>query len=115
MDEVVFVPLMSRAMSQNQLNYPVDLLLHHPHEALDSGAELFREVGILDKLEGQTAYVECSNPRFNITKKYDIIFRSHRVHVRYQHRALELLNEVRRDYLFPNRNPYKQEFTNVVK
>ncbi|XP_018790145.1 PREDICTED: putative helicase MOV-10 isoform X2 [Bactrocera latifrons] len=115
MDEVVFVPLMSRALSQHELNYPVDLLLQHPHESLDSGVEVFREVGILDRLEGQTAYVECSNPRFDITKKYDIIFRSHRVHVRYQHRALELLNEVRRAYLFPNRNPYKKEFTKDVK
>ncbi|XP_039956870.1 putative helicase MOV-10 [Bactrocera tryoni] len=115
MDEVVFVPLMSRALSQHDLNYPVDLLLQHPHESLDSGVEVFREVGILDKLEGQTANVECSNPRFDITKKYDIIFRSNRVHVRYQHRALELLNEVRRAYLFPNRNPYKKEFAKDVK
>lgn len=109
MDEVVFVPLMSRAVSQTQLNYPVDLLLHHPHESLGSGVEFFREVGLLDKLEGQTACVECSNARFDINNTYDIIFRSRRIHIRYQHRALELLNEVRKAYLFPIRNPYKLE------
>ncbi|XP_017473977.1 PREDICTED: putative helicase MOV-10 [Rhagoletis zephyria] len=115
MDEVVFVPLMSRAIAQNQLNYPVDLLIHHPHESLTTDVELFREVGLLDKLEGQTAFVESSNPRFNITKSYDIIFRSRRVHFRYMHRALELLDQVRCEYLFPQRNPYRQEAPKTVK
>ncbi|XP_054090989.1 putative helicase mov-10-B.1 isoform X2 [Zeugodacus cucurbitae] len=115
MDEVVFVPLMSRAVSQHQLSYPVDLLSHHPHESLGGDVQFFREVGLLDKLVGKIAYVECSNPRFDTTKTYDIIFRSRRMHVRYQHRALELLNDVRRAYLFPNINPYKQEQKRNIK
>ncbi|XP_053965577.1 putative helicase MOV-10 [Anastrepha ludens] len=115
MDEVVFVPLMSRAVAQNQINYAVDLLIHHQHETLITDVELFREVGLLDKLEGQIAYVESPSPRFNINKTYDIIFRSRRVHFRYQQRALELLDEVRCEYLFPERNPYKDEAPKKIK
>ncbi|XP_054090982.1 uncharacterized protein LOC105217985 [Zeugodacus cucurbitae] len=113
MDEVVFVPLLGR--ENNQLSYPVDLLLNHPHESLGRDNKLFREVGLLDKLERKIAYVESSNPHFNSTKEYDIIFRSRRMSVRYQRRALELLDEVRRDYMFPNINPHKEEETREVK
>ncbi|XP_053965787.1 putative helicase mov-10-B.1 isoform X1 [Anastrepha ludens] len=118
-DEVVFVPLLSTALSQVKIKYPIDLLEIHPHESIeDRDPQVQRHVRTLQKVENKTVYVkiyeeenseteedgEEITPPFSLEKPYNIIFRPNRHNFRLQHRALELLNQKNCKYIFPPNN-----------
>ncbi|XP_067633314.1 uncharacterized protein [Eurosta solidaginis] len=122
-DEVVFVPPLS---SHSQNEYEVDLLFVNAHEDANTNSELRRYVGTLGGIQNGFVYVKADELNYGdmnkillgIRKlqfdKYDIIFRPNRYSVRYQHRALDLLDNDKLKYVFPGGElPKVEAITNL--
>ncbi|KAI8122215.1 hypothetical protein FF38_02175 [Lucilia cuprina] len=118
MDEVVLVPKASSALAEVvPLKHTTDLLLKHEHES-DTYDDMYRRrIATVRDISKERASFRFSREEHLtarqvaslVNTKYDIIFRPRRYPLRYQHRALELLetSDEIRHYLFPKENPYK--------